>query len=136
MMKARLEIPALRENLSQVTAFVGERLEEFSCGMKLQIQLETAVEEIFINIASYAYPENPGNAVVELTCENGTAEITFTDQGVPFDPLSRTDPDTTLPAEARPIGGLGILMVKKMMDKVTYSREDGCNILTIQKTTE
>ena len=71
--------------------------------------------------------------MVELSCENGTAEITFTDQGVPFDPLSRTDPDTTLPAEARPIGGLGILMVKKMMDKVTYRRENGCNILSIQK---
>ena len=133
MMKARLEVPALKENLSQVISFVGERLEEAGCGMKLQIQLETAVEEIFINIASYAYPEKQGTAVIELSCENGTAQITFTDQGIPFDPLARTDPDTTLPAEARPIGGLGILMVKKMMDKVTYRRENGCNILSIQK---
>ena len=136
MMKAILEVPALKENLSHVISFVGERLEEAGCGMKLQIQLETAVEEIFINIASYAYPDGMGSAVIELSCENGTTEITFTDQGVPFDPLARTDPDTALPAEARPIGGLGILMVKKMMDKVTYRRENGCNILTIQKSTE
>ena len=133
MMKARLEVPALKENLSQVISFVGEHLEEIGCGMKLQMQLETAVEEIFINIASYAYPEKQGTAVIELSCENGTAQITFTDQGIPFDPLARTDPDTTLPAEERPIGGLGILMVKKMMDKVTYRRENGCNILSIQK---
>ena len=70
MMKEILVIRALKENLSQVTAFIGGHLEEIGCGMKLQIQLETAVEEIFINIASYAYPENPGNAVVELSCEN------------------------------------------------------------------
>ena len=133
MMKASFEVPALKENLSQVTAFIGEHLEETGCGMKLQIQLETAVEEIFINIASYAYPEKQGTAVIELSCENGTAQITFTDQGIPFDPLARTDPDTALPAEARPIGGLGILMVKKMMDKVTYRCENGCNILSIQK---
>ena len=136
MMKAVLEVPALKENLSHVISFVGERLEEAGCGMKLQMQIETAIEEIFINIASYSYPDRTGNAVIEFSCENDTAEITFTDNGVPFDPLDHDDPDIDLPIEERSIGGLGILMTKKMMDKVTYRHENGCNILTIQKIIE
>ena len=98
--------------------------------------METVVEEIFVNIADYAYPDASSNAVIECSCENGTEESTFIDQGVPFEPIARTDLDITLPAEEKPIGGLGILMVKKMMDKVTYRRENGCNILNIQKKTQ
>lgn len=135
-MKEKLEIPALRENFADVTDFVGKLLKENGCSIKLRLLMETIVEEIFVNIASYAYPESPGSAVIEFSCENDTAEITFTDNGVPFDPLDHDDPDIDLPIEERSIGGLGILMTKKMMDKVTYRRENGCNILTIQKIIE
>ena len=132
-MKAMLEIPALKENFAIVTDHIGELLEENGCGIKLRLLIETIIEEIFVNIASYAYPESTGNAVIEFSCENGIMEITFIDQGVPFDPLAHSDPDINVPIEKRKVGGLGILMVKKMMDKVTYRRENGCNTLTIQK---
>ena len=133
-MKTYLELPALSENLAQVMSFVSHQLEKTDCPMKQQMQICVAIEEVFINIANYAYAPVTGNVVVEMSCENNTAEITFIDKGVPFNPLSKDDPDISLPAEERPIGGLGILMVKKTMDKVTYRRENGRNILILQKT--
>lgn len=133
-MKAYLELPALSENLDHVIRFVTEQLENADCAVKQQIQICVAVEEIFINIANYAYATVVGNVVIEMSCGNNTADITFTDKGVPFDPLVKEEPDITLTAEERPIGGLGILMVKKTMDKVTYRRENGCNILNIKKS--
>lgn len=133
-MKAYLELSALSENLDYVISFVTEQLENADCAVKQQMQICVAVEEVFINIANYAYAPVTGNVMIEMSCENNTAEITFTDKGVPYDPLAKEDPDISLPAEERPIGGLGILMVKKTMDKVTYRRENGCNILNIQKS--
>ena len=133
-MKAYLELPALIENLDHVMSFVTEQLENADCTMKQQMQICVAVEEVFINIANYAYTPVTGNVVIEMSCENDTTEITFIDKGVSYDPLAKEDPDNSLPAEERPIGGLGILMDKKTMDKVTYRRENGCNILNIKKT--
>ena len=132
-MNEKLEIPALRENFAVVTSFVGNLLEEKNCDIKLRLLMETIVEEIFVNIASYAYPEGTGCAVIEFSCENDIAKITFTDQGVPFDPLAHVDPDVKASIAERNIGGMGIIMIKKMMDKVTYRSENGCNTLTIQK---
>ncbi len=103
--------------------------------MKAKMQIEVAVEEVFINIASYAYAPGKGNAVVrvEIPEDPVAVTITFMDHGVPYDPLAREDPDLTIPAEDRQIGGLGVFMVKKTMDDVTYEYKDGKNTLTLKK---
>ncbi|MBR0092961.1 MAG: ATP-binding protein [Lachnospiraceae bacterium] len=130
-----LEIDAKVDNLPQVLAFIDEALEEAECGMKAQMQIDIAVEEIYVNIAHYAYAPGEGKAVIrmEIGGEPKAAKITFLDRGVPYDPLAREDPDVTLSAEERSVGGLGIFMVKKSMDDVFYSYEDGQNVLTITK---
>ena len=130
-----LEIEALSENLPQVLAFVDEQLEAAYCPMKIQIQIDIAVEEIFVNIAHYAYAPETGKAMVriETLADPPSVDITFIDNGVPYDPLAKADPDITLSAEERQIGGLGIFMVKKSMDDVKYEYLDGHNILTLKK---
>ena len=130
-----LEIEALSENLPQVLAFVDEQLEAADCPMKIQIQIDIAVEEIFVNIAHYAYAPETGKAMVriETLADPPSVDITFIDNGVPYDPLAKADPNNTLSAEERQIGGLGIFMVKKSMDDVKYEYLDGHNILTLKK---
>jgi anti-sigma regulatory factor (Ser/Thr protein kinase) len=127
--------PATTEALNDAMAFVDETLEEVGCSMKVQMQIDIAVEEIFVNIAHYAYTPGAGDAVlrVELQENPRAVSITFEDRGVPYDPLAKEDPDVTLDAEERQIGGLGIYMVKKSMDEVKYRHEDGKNILTLVK---
>ena len=100
------------------------------------MQINLAVEEIFVNIASYAYRPETGKATVrfEVSEEPVTVTITFLDHGVPYDPLARQDPDVTLPAEERDIGGLGIFLTKQIMDDVSYEYCRGQNILRIKKT--
>ena len=131
-----LTIEAKVENLDEVLAFVDEQLEELDCPMKVQMQIDVAVEEIFVNIASYAYTPGVGSAVIRFAHEQEPRAvcITFIDSGVPYDPLKKEDPDVTLSAEERGIGGLGIYMVKKAMDDMSYVYSDGQNILTIRKT--
>ena len=130
-----LQIEARVENLSDVLAFVDEILEGADCSMPIQMQIDVAVEEVFVNIAHYAYTPQTGPAIIrmEITESPATAVITFLDEGIPFDPTQKEDPDTSLPVSERQIGGLGIYMVKKSMDTVTYRREGGQNILCIQK---
>ena len=130
-----LTIDATVENISRVTAFVDEQLEALACPLKAQMQIDIAIDELFGNIASYAYSPDTGKATVRVEdTENPPAvEITFIDSGVPYDPLAKEEPDITLSAEDRPIGGLGIYMVKKMMDDITYEYRDGQNILKIRK---
>ena len=115
--------------------FVDEQLEEMDCPMKVQMQIDVAVEELFVNVAHYAYA--PGTGPVTLRTETQDSpraiSITFTDRGVPYDPLAKPDPDVTLSAEERQIGGLGIYMVKKTMTDMRYRYEEGRNILTIRK---
>ena len=110
-------------------------LEQMDCGVKAQMAIDIALDEILANICLYAYA--PGTGTVEVyvdhDAENRTAVITFRDSGVPFDPLQREEPDTTLTAEEREIGGLGIYMVKKSMDAIRYQYENGKNILRIKK---
>lgn len=134
----QIRIPAKIENLEEVLDFVNTQLEQLDCPMKIQTQLDIAVEEIFVNIAHYAYPENDGEAYIllEFTEEPISVRITFIDNGKPYDPLAREDPDVTLSAEERQIGGLGIYMVKKSMDAVNYEYKNGQNILTIQRNIE
>lgn len=130
-----LVIDALTENLPQVLGFVDEQLEAAKCPVKIQMQIDIAVEEIFVNIAHYAYEQEVGTAAVrvEVTNEPPAVQITFIDQGIPYDPLAKADPDVTLSIEERQIGGLGIFMVKKTMDDVEYKYLDGHNVLTLKK---
>lgn len=130
-----LEIEATTENLPEVMKFVDSTLEAIGCSMKAQMQIDIAVEEIFVNIAHYAYAPNKGNAIVRIEVVEDPLEviITFIDNGVPYDPLAKEDPDITLSAEERQIGGLGIFMTKQSMDGVEYEYKDGHNILKLRK---
>ena len=126
------------DQLDEVLAFVNEQLDILGCPPKHRIQIEIAVEELFVNIASYAYQPGTGSAVifVEPVQSPQAVEITFVDRGVPYDPLAKPDPDVTLSAAERKIGGLGIYMVKKSMDDMRYAYRDGQNVLTIRKNFE
>ena len=130
-----LTIAATVENIETVTDFVNDQLETYDCPMKAQMQIDIAIDELFGNIAHYAYNPEIGDATVrvEVIEEPLSVVITFIDKGVPYDPLKKEDPDTTLSVEERGIGGLGIYMVKKSMDDITYEYKDGQNILKIKK---
>ena len=127
--------PAKVEALSDVLGFVDETLESYECPMKTQTAVCVAIEEVFVNVAHYAYGEGEGDMTLGIGFDAESREITFrmTDKGTPFDPLKKPDPDITLPAEDREIGGLGIFITKKTMDTVTYAYENGENILTMIK---
>ena len=131
-----LNIAATVENIEVVTDFVNEQLEALDCPMKAQMQIDVAIDELFSNIAHYAYNPEVGDATVrvEVVEDPLSVIITFIDKGVPYDPLAKADPNVTLSAEEREIGGLGIFMVKKTMDEVTYEYKDGRNILAIKKS--
>lgn len=128
-----LKIDAALDKVYEVQDFVNAELEAHDCNMKAQMQIEIAVEELFVNIAHYAYPEGKGDAEIRVSVEDGVASITFCDHGFPYNPLAREDPDVTLTAQERKIGGLGIYMVKKSMDDMLYEYTDHQNILTIKK---
>ena len=127
--------PAELEKLPELIAFLEQQLEAAECPPKTQMQISVAAEEIFVNIVNYAYAPGTGIATVRMSCggDPATATITFIDSGVPFDPLKKEDPNVTLSAEDREIGGLGIYMTKKTMDDVRYEYKDGQNRLTLVK---
>ena len=127
--------PAKVEALSDVLGFVDRTLESFECPMKIQMAVCVAIEEVFVNVAHYAYGEGEGDVTLGIGFDEESRNITFrmTDKGVPFDPLAKSDPDITLSAEEREIGGLGIFITKKTMDSVSYAYENGENILTMIK---
>lgn len=130
-----LTIAATVENIGTVTDFVNEQLEVLNCPMKAQMQIDMAIDELFGNIAHYAYHPAVGSATVRLEVmeEPLAVIVTFIDRGIPYDPLKTPDPDITLSAEDRQLGGLGIYMVKKAMDEISYEYRDGKNILSIMK---
>ena len=121
--------------LNDVLAFVEETLEKYECQMKVQMAICVAIEEVFVNVAHYAYNGGDGDVKVSIGFEANNRNITFRiiDEGVEFNPLNKEDPDITLSAEDRQIGGLGIFITKKTMDEVKYSYENGKNILTMIK---
>ena len=133
-----LDVEATVDNLDTVTSFINRFLEEEECPMKAQMQIELAVEEIFVNIAKYAYSPEVGRAKVRVELDQDPLKviITFIDRGMPYDPLAKEDPDVTLSAEQRDIGGLGIFLTKQTMDDVEYEYKEGQNILTIKKNFE
>ena len=132
----QIKVKADTAELDNVLSFADTILEELGCSVKAQMQIDIAIEEIFVNIAHYAYPEAKGEAVIYVEPGEGSSSvtITFEDEGIPYDPLKNEDPDITLSADDRPIGGLGIFMVKKSMDEVSYEYKDGKNRLTIKKS--
>ena len=134
MMK-ELTVDAAIENIPSVTAFVDEQLEQYNCPVKAQMQIDIAIDELFSNIAYYAYTPKSGKATVrvEVTENPMAVVITFIDNGIPYDPLAKADPDITKSADEREIGGLGIFMVKTSMDEISYEYKNGQNILKIKK---
>ena len=132
---SELTLEAKVENLDDVIAFVDSALEEIGCSPRTQMQIDISVEELFVNIANYAYAPNVGMATVKVQTRNDPKEIaiTFIDSGVPYNPLAKADPDITLSSEERQIGGLGIFMAKKSMDNIEYEYTDRKNMLTIRK---
>ena len=121
-----ITVEAKIENVDKVTEFVNEVLEDKECPLKVQMQLDVAIDEIFGNIAYYAYGKGSGNATIQIEMEDNPPKITliFIDQGIPYNPLDIED---------REIGGLGIFLVKKTMDELSYEYVDGQNILTMKK---
>ena len=130
-----LDIEATLENLDKVMAFVDEELEAVGCSMKAQMQIDIAVEEVYVNIAHYAYNPVVGGVTIRVMIEQDPLAVvlTFIDEGQPYDPLAKEDPDVTLAAEDRQIGGLGIFLIRQIMNRVEYQRIDGKNILTLGK---
>ena len=132
----KLTMKAERENIPEVIDFIDRELDELGCSEKTKAQINIAIDELYGNIASYAYGEENGEVTVIIEGDStpGAVSISFQDEGKPFNPLESREPDITLPARERTIGGLGIFMVKKSMDDVRYEYRDGKNILTIRKT--
>lgn len=130
-----LSVKAKVENIAAVTEFVEAVIEEHDCDMKAKTQINIAIDEIFGNIAQYAYAPGIGDVTVrvDVTDNPKAVKIVFIDSGTPYNPLEKSDPDTTLSAEEREIGGLGIYMVKKSMDEMNYEYKNGQNILCIKK---
>lgn len=131
----KLVVKAVIESIPTVTDFVDKILEEHSCDMKAKIQIDIAIDEILGNISQYAYESDDGDVSVSIQLEETPkrAIITFIDSGVPYNPITTEEPDTSISAEERKIGGLGIFMVKKTMDDMTYEYTNNCNILRITK---
>ena len=127
--------PAKTESLSEVLGFVEETLESLECPMKIQTAICVAIEEVFVNVAHYAYPNGEGDMSLQIGFEERSRTVTFrmADKGIPFDPLQKPDPDITLSAEDREIGGLGIFIAKKTMDSISYTYENDQNVLTMIK---
>lgn len=127
--------PAKVDALSDVLGFVDQTLEKHECPMKIQTAVCVAIEEVFVNIAHYAYGDGEGDMTLGIGFEDESRTMTFrmTDRGVPFDPLKKPDPDITLSADEREIGGLGIFIAKKTMDEISYSYENGENTLIMVK---
>jgi sigma-B regulation protein RsbU (phosphoserine phosphatase) len=127
--------PAKIEMLSEAISFVEETLEIYECSMKTQTAICVAIEEIFVNVANYAYGDGVGDVTISIGFDEESRTVTFriSDKGVPFNPLNKPDPDTTLSVEEREIGGLGIYITKKTMDEVNYNFENEENILTMIK---
>ena len=123
------------EALSDILGFVDMMLEKYECPMKIQTAVCVAIEEVFVNVARYAYKDGDGDVTLGIGFDAESRIITFRmrDKGVPFDPLGKPDPDITLSAEERDIGGLGIFITKKTMDSVEYDYENGENVLTMTK---
>ena len=137
--EAVLTIEAIDDNMDEVTAFIDEFLSQGPCSAAARVQLTVAVEEIFVNIAHYAYGEKVGNLVIRGNVSREspwTVVMVFEDDGMAFNPLEVDPPNLTPAVRRRQVGGLGIFLVRSMTDEIGYERREGKNILTIKKTME
>ena len=133
-LKRSLILPNNIETIPQLNEFIDAVAEEVALDMSLAMSLNLAIEEAVVNVMEYAYPDGEkGNVEIEVTVDEGWLTFIISDSGIAFDPTSKEDADTTLSAEERPIGGLGIFLVKKLMDTIEYQRTDGKNVLTLRK---
>ena len=130
-----ITLPAVVKNIGTITAFIEDELDKLDCPIKPKTQISIAVDEVIANVAMYAYAPGTGDVTVHFDFDEADrmAVITITDDGMPFNPMEKEDPDVGLPAEERGIGGLGIFLVKKTMDGMDYRRENGKNVLCIRK---
>ena len=134
MKTRRLVLPNDIETIPQLNEFIDSVAEEVGLEMSLTMSLNLALEEAVVNVMEYAYPEGQkGNVEIEVTADQQWMTFVIMDTGIAFDPTMKEDADTTLSAEERPIGGLGIFMVRQLMDVIDYKREDNKNVLTLQK---
>jgi anti-sigma regulatory factor (Ser/Thr protein kinase) len=131
----QITLPARKENLSHILEFIGQELEPFPYNSKALLRLELAVEEAFVNIASYAYPADNGEITVRLGIDEDPLQVTvqLTDSGIRFNPLENEDPDVTTEIEEKQPGGLGIFLIKKNVDQVQYQYHEGKNMLTLHQ---
>lgn len=127
-----VNFPATDEALADVNSFVESQLEAAGCSLKNQMKIMVALEELFVNVAHYAYDGETGFVTLGIDFEDKDMIMVLKDSGKPFNPLEKADPDISLSAEERDIGGLGIFMVKKSMDDVSYRYENNQNIITIR----
>lgn len=130
-----ITVDAMIENMNTVTAFVDDFLDQIACPMKSRIQINIVIDEIFGNICHYAYKDSVGAVTVGVESGNTPKAVflTFTDNGIPYNPLDTEDPDITLSSEERKIGGLGIYLVKKNMDEMKYEYVNQQNRLWMEK---
>ena len=133
---SEFKVNAKVEELDNVNDFIDEKLSGLDVDLKIKTQIAIAVEEIFVNISNYSYEKSDGDVIIDVEVNEETLdlEISFIDEGIKFDPLNAENPDTTLTADERNIGGLGIFMVKKLVDEVSYRYQDNKNILTLKKS--
>jgi sigma-B regulation protein RsbU (phosphoserine phosphatase) len=133
-MKKRLVLPNDIETIPQLNEFIDLVAEEVGLDMSLTMSLNLAMEEAVVNVMDYAYPDGQkGNVDIEVTADQEWMTFVITDTGIAFDPTTKEDADTTLSAEERPIGGLGIFLVRQLMDDINYKREGNKNVLTLRK---
>ena len=130
-----ITLAAVPGNFAAAQEQVRSFLDSVPCSMRTLFELDMVVEEVFINVANYAYPDNAGMVSLDLSLdrEQNFLYLTFRDSGIPYDPLRKQSPDVTAPAEKRPIGGLGIFLVQKYSDSLSYVYADGENRFTIGK---
>lgn len=128
-----LSVDATLEHYAEVIAFIDKLLAQNGCDEENRLRVQLAVDEIFTNIATYAYGNEGGQVEIAFSCKDGMAEITFADNGVPYDPLQKDDPDLTLSPEELQVGGLGVFIAKNNMDAISYRYENNRNILTMSK---
>lgn len=129
----RLSIKNEVEELTKLPEFVDTVCEEAGVDMALIASLNLALEEAATNVVLYAYEGGEGIIDIDAVYTPEYLKFIITDAGIPFDPTQKEDADTTLSAEERPIGGLGIFLVRQIMDTIAYERKDGHNILTLIK---
>lgn len=132
---AQIELESKLESLDTLNDFVHQIIQNSPCTEQQQIQIDLVVEELFVNIVNYAYPDSMGMVQVEckLSPDAGQVIIQFKDQGIEFNPLAKKEIDVHDRFERRPVGGLGIYLAKKYTNSIEYERADGSNVLTIMK---